>query len=401
MISGQSIMAARPSTAVVFAPPLARTSSRTMTLRPCTAVDSPDKETPVTSRLRSCLAAAVAADAAFQKRPTTVACPPRFERSAAIMARQMQRAQAKAREQEEEWARRSKFKARPAPTAIYGDLSNVRKIQAERAEERARREEEEYARLSKFIAKPPPFHIYGDVEAHRQQREQAKAVAAMKCEFGCKDPPAAADLPPWRLTDGSILAARDDYSETAEGTPALSPPTPSPPTPPASTSPLKATTRPSTSPLKAALKASSNPKLKPLDLSQRLRDAAASAGAGLHGGGHYGRSSYWEERYARRPIERDGKALFEDWYAPYSAIREVLLPLLKPADRILHVGCGQSRLGEEIYKDGFCNVLNMDISVSCIQQMATRYAKLTPKSHYRVMVSTLHTTSHPTRAVRS
>lgn len=94
---------------------------------------------------------------------------------------------------------------------------------------------------------------------------------------------------------------------------------------------------------------------------------------------------YWEARYAERPLERAGKAVFEEWYAPYSAMRDVLLPLLKPTDRILHVGCGQSRLGFDLYADGFCNVLNMDISEACVSQLAARYANSAPKMHFRVM----------------
>lgn len=63
----------------------------------------------------------------------------------------------------------------------------------------------------------------------------------------------------------------------------------------------------------------------------------------------YGSISYWDKRYAGK----DGLRVAE-WLLPYSALREVVLPLLPSTEaEILVVGCGTSTLGEEIYDDGF------------------------------------------------
>ena len=55
-------------------------------------------------------------------------------------------------------------------------------------------------------------------------------------------------------------------------------------------------------------------------------------------------------------------------------MREAILPLLdsRGGDRILHIGCGQSKLGADLYGDGYCNVLNMDISEACVKQVGAR-----------------------------
>lgn len=353
---------------------------------------------PAASRLRTRLADAVAAGAALsvetiktdekqyvswprpstavpsgdgqsaEKRPTTattVVAPFTFA-SAALAARSRERAQRREKERQEELKAHMQFKARPPPRKIYGDaieLAQQKRMHAESAEDRAQREAEELAKMTAFKAKPPPFHIYGDLAAWKEQRMQqrAAAAAAVGVDLSCKDPPPAAQLPRWRFQDGTELAASD--VETDQN-----------PTGPAST--ITAGNDGGDGSLSMKRLGGS--------IGQRLRDAVTASGAGVHGAGLYGSGEYWEERYARRPLAREGKPLFEEWYAPYGALREVLLPLLQPTDRILHIGCGQSRLGAELYKDGFCNVLNMDISPAVISQMSAQ-ASATPKMHYRVM----------------
>lgn len=51
--------------------------------------------------------------------------------------------------------------------------------------------------------------------------------------------------------------------------------------------------------------------------------------------GEYREREYWDRRY-----QRDGGTY--DWLIKYEALRELLLPLLRPADRILNLGCGNS-----------------------------------------------------------
>ena len=56
----------------------------------------------------------------------------------------------------------------------------------------------------------------------------------------------------------------------------------------------------------------------------------------------YGKPEYWDERYARDPEPFD-------WYQRWSGIRDICMNYMKPSDNVLIVGCGNSRLGEEMY----------------------------------------------------
>ncbi|CAM9313829.1 unnamed protein product, partial [Ectocarpus fasciculatus] len=85
---------------------------------------------------------------------------------------------------------------------------------------------------------------------------------------------------------------------------------------------------------------------------------------------HTGSASYWDERYA------SSEETF-DWYQDYSTLRPYIIPHLKKAAdfEILVPGCGNSRLGADIYSDGFVNITNVDISSVVISQMTSMYAK--------------------------
>jgi len=60
----------------------------------------------------------------------------------------------------------------------------------------------------------------------------------------------------------------------------------------------------------------------------------------------------------------------------YSTLRELLesttARLAGKESRILMVGCGNSKLSEDMYLDGYHNIVNIDISVSCIEMMRQR-----------------------------
>ena len=79
---------------------------------------------------------------------------------------------------------------------------------------------------------------------------------------------------------------------------------------------------------------------------------------------------YWESRYASDP-----KGAY-DWLLPYSSLRSILLPRIQNRHdaEILMLGCGNSRLSEELYKEGFRNVTNMDFSPIVVDQMSMRYS---------------------------
>lgn len=91
----------------------------------------------------------------------------------------------------------------------------------------------------------------------------------------------------------------------------------------------------------------------------------------------YGKASYWEERFTRDPEPFD-------WYQRWAGLKDVFQVYLKPTDQILNVGCGNSRLSEEMYDDGYHNITNIDVTQVVVQAMAEKYADK-PGMIYRQM----------------
>ena len=58
-------------------------------------------------------------------------------------------------------------------------------------------------------------------------------------------------------------------------------------------------------------------------------------------------------------------SIFE-WYVRWSVLKEPLSKLIRPEHRLLHVGCGSSALGEDMYRDGFVDAHNVDCSATII-----------------------------------
>jgi len=98
----------------------------------------------------------------------------------------------------------------------------------------------------------------------------------------------------------------------------------------------------------------------------------------------------WEARYAPPGADgRSGKgsrgrtaakaAPREEWYATFEEIYPVLQLYLREefkAARILHVGCGLSRLAEGLWRNGYTNIVNVDASESAIRACRERDAHL-------------------------
>ena len=83
----------------------------------------------------------------------------------------------------------------------------------------------------------------------------------------------------------------------------------------------------------------------------------------------YGKVQYWDDRYMQ------DKESFE-WYQRYPTIKPYLLPLLQKYQnpKILILGCGNSKLSENLYKEGYKNIINIDFSKVCINQMQVAYS---------------------------
>jgi 2-polyprenyl-3-methyl-5-hydroxy-6-metoxy-1,4-benzoquinol methylase len=74
----------------------------------------------------------------------------------------------------------------------------------------------------------------------------------------------------------------------------------------------------------------------------------------------YAKASFWDDRYA----EKGG---FFDWYAEYPELKPVFNEYgITPSDRVLMVGCGNSKLSQQMWEAGYKDIVNIDISPSVI-----------------------------------
>ena len=76
---------------------------------------------------------------------------------------------------------------------------------------------------------------------------------------------------------------------------------------------------------------------------------------------------YWDSFFSKR-----SKAF--EWYGEYTDLCHVPHKHLKPSSRVLVVGCGNSKLSEELYDAGFQTIDNIDTCISdiVIQQMSAK-----------------------------
>mmetsp|Transcript_26832 Transcript_26832/g.30890 ORF Transcript_26832/g.30890 Transcript_26832/m.30890 type:complete len:246 (+) Transcript_26832:174-911(+) len=84
----------------------------------------------------------------------------------------------------------------------------------------------------------------------------------------------------------------------------------------------------------------------------------------------YGSAAYWNARY------REEQTDSYDWLQPWETIKPIVLPRLydNTDAEILVVGCGNSLLSTELYKEGYHNITNIDISDVVITEMAKRFS---------------------------
>ncbi|KAF9619034.1 hypothetical protein IFM89_004378 [Coptis chinensis] len=79
----------------------------------------------------------------------------------------------------------------------------------------------------------------------------------------------------------------------------------------------------------------------------------------------YGEPSYWDNRYVQDPGPFD-------WYQKYPSLAPLLHLYVQDHHQILVVGCGNAALSEEMVKDGYDHVINIDISSVVIDAMQRR-----------------------------
>ncbi|KAI9033996.1 S-adenosyl-L-methionine-dependent methyltransferase [Phycomyces nitens] len=86
----------------------------------------------------------------------------------------------------------------------------------------------------------------------------------------------------------------------------------------------------------------------------------------------YKTQAYWEERYK----QENADTTF-DWFKTYEELKPLFSEIIPSKDAsILMLGCGNSTLGEDMYKDGYKNITNIDYSKTVIENMKTRCAHM-------------------------
>ena len=99
----------------------------------------------------------------------------------------------------------------------------------------------------------------------------------------------------------------------------------------------------------------------------------------------YGTSEYWEVRYQRDTEQFDW---LQRYYTPTQThfyMKDIITQAInQPKANILVVGCGTSRMSEELFDDGFLNVQSIDISYSAIKLMEDLYQER-PKLVFKQM----------------
>ncbi|KRX03797.1 hypothetical protein PPERSA_04305 [Pseudocohnilembus persalinus] len=93
---------------------------------------------------------------------------------------------------------------------------------------------------------------------------------------------------------------------------------------------------------------------------------------------------YWDKFFGKLK-EQGGKDEFFEWYGNYKDFDYILQKILKPNEKMLNIGCGKSLFSEDMYDEGFTNILNIDYSEQVIEDMKNRSQKLRPKLQYEVM----------------
>ncbi|XP_061860192.1 eEF1A lysine and N-terminal methyltransferase isoform X2 [Colius striatus] len=94
----------------------------------------------------------------------------------------------------------------------------------------------------------------------------------------------------------------------------------------------------------------------------------------------FGSARYWERFFRQR-----GDRPFE-WYGTFPELCPVLRKYVRPRDKVLVVGCGNSELSEQMYDTGVCeDIVNIDISDAAIRQMRQRSGSRRPRMSYLLM----------------
>ncbi|KAL7083652.1 hypothetical protein ACP275_14G176500 [Erythranthe tilingii] len=79
---------------------------------------------------------------------------------------------------------------------------------------------------------------------------------------------------------------------------------------------------------------------------------------------NYGDALYWDTRYVQ-----EAESGSFDWYQRYSSLRPFIRKYISPNSRVLMVGCGNAVISEDMVKDSYEDIMNIDISSVAIELM--------------------------------
>jgi len=80
---------------------------------------------------------------------------------------------------------------------------------------------------------------------------------------------------------------------------------------------------------------------------------------------------YWDQRFLQEDCY--------EWLVDYNEIKSSLFTILQRCNdtsKFLQLGCGNSNFGIDLYREGFKDITNIDISEVCVQKMSDKYPQL-------------------------
>lgn len=139
------------------------------------------------------------------------------------------------------------------------------------------------------------------------------------------------------------------------------------------------------------------------ELAKELRDMASVIRASLIGAGKglgdkeveaefnvstYSSPRFWEQHYAGKGAEAKGTDWYVEWgrqLADGHHVKDLVGEVLRPEHDFLVLGCGNSPMSAEMYKDGYRRQHNVDVSASVIERMQQKYGTDMPGVPWDVM----------------
>ena len=82
----------------------------------------------------------------------------------------------------------------------------------------------------------------------------------------------------------------------------------------------------------------------------------------------YAKKEYWNERFNNTDSNFD-------WYADWEQLSKYFISILTPNSKILMVGCGNSKMSNQMYSSNYKNITNIDISDIVIKKMKEQLRK--------------------------